>query len=81
MGPRMLPCGTPHVKDRRSDDFPETLTYCVRPRRNDSSHDKQTMRTAHTDSMQIEAVDTQVQTMQCVCSLISASANPHQLFF
>ena len=32
--------GTPHVKDMRSDDFPETLTDCVRPRRNDSSHDR-----------------------------------------
>ena len=32
MGPRILPCGTPHVKDMRSDNFRETLTDCVRPR-------------------------------------------------
>jgi len=36
----MLPCGTPHVTDMRSDDFPETLTDCVRPHRNDSSQDR-----------------------------------------
>ena len=30
----------PRVKDKRSDDFPETLTDCVRPCRNDSSHDR-----------------------------------------
>ena len=29
----MLPCGTPYVKDMRSDDFPETLTDCVQPRK------------------------------------------------
>ena len=33
-------CGTPHVKDMRSDDFQETLTDCVRPRKNDSRHDR-----------------------------------------